>query len=148
MKPPSKISTDTILLFDFACDHEQDGFTYAMVEAQYGWNRWYFGKVVRRVRRQLSQSGGYSLPCTPAGQKEEWLYKITTEFDDARIWSRWTLSKVEGFIETIGYNLAPLAEHEKDDLKKLRAKKILKGVNRIREDLAEIDEPLLRRHVS
>src|SRR5690349_4691249 len=89
-EPPSRrnirIAEQVDDLFDFAAEHQQDGFTYQDVKTKFGWQRNHFIYVGRKLRNALD-GDRENLVCTSQGKGRPWLYQLTGDPEVARFWT-------------------------------------------------------------
>lgn len=125
-------------LYDFA-GNCPDGFTHADVEAQFGWGRNDFFKVVRDLRL-LFKDREITLVCDPQGQGELWRYRLVGSYDEARQWATNRIHDLESRLETVGA-VAEAIVNATDgrSIEGRKARKLQRVVGRLIEDLAEID---------
>lgn len=132
-----KMTEQIDMLFDFAMSRP-DGFTYADVEAEYGWDRHHFYEVVRAFRRAWGPEKA-ALACAPDGPRSMWKYKLSSDPEHIAQWHNNRLADTDARLETIeAVAKSALAALDQRTAPGKRAAKIFKVVSRLREDLAEL----------
>lgn len=127
-------------LFDFASGHAR-GFVFKQVHDKFGWERYTFGRAVRRVRRILRSNSDGTLICTPQGMSEPWRYQLTGNWQEAAPWAHNRIGDVESRLETIeDVTVGVLQVTDGRSADGRKAKLVVKVIRRLREDISDIEQ--------
>lgn len=128
-------------LSDYAIGHP-NGFTADRACADLGWEYPDFIRVVRRVREIFSgDTDEWTLICEPQGQNEQWRYRWTRGYEEAKFWLANRTGDTDSRLNTmLMVARTTMSAEDGRSISGRKARKRVKMFSRLIEDLAEIDD--------
>jgi hypothetical protein len=134
-----RIDLETTRLMEYAVS-KPDGFTFQDIKDDLGWTRDRFNKVTRRLRSNQA-ADTINLVCNPQGVSLPWVYRLVGAGALVSPWQANRLGDAESrliTIKNVARSVVNGTNSRTNDGR--RARIIEKSLNRLLEDLAEINE--------